>query len=153
MPAKYLGYFLSHEDGVEPRQFLEEMLPGIKADGHAIALAPFITFAISAMTQTTGQGPSAVLVAAPASVAHNKTLLAHSQVLLQHHLTGLGKDGGNGINLAPLITAINDGHSQAAMRANDERQERKAKEVKTVESMLGKDHRPPSPPLWCRHGS
>ena len=31
-------------------------------------------------------------------------------------------------------------NSQAAMRANDERQERKAKEVKTVESMLGKDH-------------
>ena len=44
------------------------------------------------------------------------------------------------MNLAPLILAINDGHSQAAMRANDKRQERKAKEVETVESMLGKDH-------------
>ena len=31
-------------------------------------------------------------------------------------------------------------NSQAAMRANDERQERKAKEVKTVVAMLGKDH-------------
>ena len=43
------------------------------------------------------------------------------------------------MNLAPLISAINDGHSQAAICANDKRQERKAKEVKTVE-MLGKDH-------------
>ena len=44
------------------------------------------------------------------------------------------------MNLTPLITAINDGHSQAATRANDKRQERKAKEVKTVLSMLGADH-------------
>jgi len=160
LPTEYLGYFLSHEDGVEPRQFLEEMLPVIEADGNAIALQPFITFAISAMTKTVGQvgqgpGPSAVLVAAPASVARNKTLLTHSQFILHSHLTGLGKDGGNGVNLTPLITAINDGHSQAAMRANDERQERKAKEVKTVLSMLGADHlaqllRLSS--LWCRHG-
>ena len=82
-----------------------------------------------------------MLVAAPASVARNKTLLTHSQFILHSHLTGgLGKDGGNGVNLTPLITAINDGHSQAAMRANAERQERKAKEVKSVEPMLGKDH-------------
>ena len=92
MPAKYLGYFLSHEDGVEPRQFLEKMHPVIKADGNAIALEPFITFTISSMTKTLGQGgqgpgPSAVLVAAPASVARNKTLLAHSQFILHSHLT------------------------------------------------------------------
>ena len=79
-------------------------------------------------------------MAAPASAARNKTLLTHSQFILHSHLNGLGKDGGNGVNLTPLITAINDGHSQAAMRANAERQERKAKEVKSVESMLGKDH-------------
>jgi len=116
---------------VEPRQFLEEMQPSpiIEADGNAIALVPFITFAISSMTKTVGQvgqgpGPSAVLVAAPASVARNKTLLTHSQFILLSHLTGLGtKDGGNGVNLTPLITASNDGHSQAALRANDECQE------------------------------
>jgi len=73
-------------------------------------------------------------------VARNKTLLTHSQFILHSHLFGLGKEGGSGVNLAPLIVAINDGHSQAAMRANEEHQERKAKEVKTVESMLGKDH-------------
>ena len=73
MPAKYLEYFLSHEDGVEPRQFLEEMHPVIEANGNAITLEPFITFTISSMTKTVGQGgqgpgPSAVLVvAAPAS--------------------------------------------------------------------------------------
>ena len=145
LPAKYLGYFLSHEEGVTPRQFLEEMQPVIEADGNAIALAPFTTFAISSMTKTAGQvgqgpGPSAVLVAVPASVARNKSLLTHSQFILRSHLTGLGKDGGIGVNLTPLITAINDGHSQAATRANDERQERKAKDVKTVLSMLGADH-------------
>ena len=145
MPAKYLGYFLSHGDGVDPRQFLEELQPVIEADGNSISLAPFIAFAISAMTKTVGQagqgpGPSAVLVAAPVSVARNTTLITHSQFLLHSHLTGLGKDGGNQVNLTPLITAINDGHTQAAQRANDERQERKAKEVKTVESMLGVDH-------------
>ena len=88
-------------------------------------------------------------------MARNKTLLTHSQFILHSHLFGLGKEGGSGVNLAPLIVAINDGHSQAAMRANEEHQERKAKEVKTVLSMLGADHlaqllRPP--PLWCRHG-
>ena len=104
-----------------------------------------------------GSGPSDVLAAAPAPVARNTTLvLTHSQILLHSHLTGLGKHGGGGMNLALLISAINDGHSQAAIRANDKRQERKAKEVKTVESMLGKGQgpsSPPSPPLWCCNGS
>jgi hypothetical protein len=159
LPAKYLGYFLSHEDGVEPRQFLKEIHPVIEANGNAIALKPFITFTISSMTKTVGQGgqgpgPSAVLVvAAPTSLARNKTLLTHSQFILHSHLTGLGKEGGSGVNLAPLILAINDGHSQAAMRANDERQERKAKEVKTVESMLGKDHLLRLCGVWGRYGS
>ena len=79
---------------MEPRQFLEEMQPVIEADGNAIALAPFTTFAISSMTKTVGQvgqgpGPSAVVVAAPASVARNKNLLTHSQFILRSHLTGL----------------------------------------------------------------
>ena len=161
LPAKYLGYFLSHKEGVEPRQFLEEMQPVIEADGNAIALEPFITFAISSMTKTVGQvgqgpGPSAVLVAAPASVARNKTLLTHSQFILHSHLTGLGKDGGNGVNLTPLITAINDGHSQAAMRANYERQERRAKEEGSQDSGVYAGQGPPSPappPLWRCHGN
>jgi hypothetical protein len=90
------------------------MQPVIEADGNAIALAPFTTFVISSMTKTAGQvgqgpGPSAVLVAVPASVARNKSLLIHSQFILRSHLTGLGKDGGIGMNLTPLITAINDG--------------------------------------------
>jgi hypothetical protein len=102
-------------------------------------------FVIAAMTKTTGlvgqgPGPSAVLVAAPHPVARNTSLFTHSQSLLHSHLTGLGKVGSGVVNLAPLISAINDGHSQATIRANKERQERKAKEVKTVESMLGKEH-------------
>ena len=59
MPAKYLGYFLSHKDGVEPRQFLEEMHPIIEADGNAIALKPFITFTISSMTKTVDKADKA----------------------------------------------------------------------------------------------
>jgi hypothetical protein len=84
LPAKYVGYLLSHEDGVEPRQFLEELLPVIEANGNAIALEPFTTFVISAMTKTVGQsgqgpGPSAVFVAVSTSVARNTALITHSQ--------------------------------------------------------------------------
>ena len=121
--------------------------PVVEANGNDIALVEaLITFVIAAMAKSkgqVGQGPSAVLVAAPAPWARNTALITHSQSLLHSHLTGglgLGKYRGGGVNLAPLISAINDGHSQAAICANDKRQERKAKEVKTVESMLGKDH-------------
>jgi len=51
---------LSHEDGVEPRQFLEELLPVIEADGNAIALEPFTTFVISARPRTISRASSSV---------------------------------------------------------------------------------------------
>ena len=84
-------------------------------------LPALITFVIAAMAKSkgqVGQGPSAVLVAAPAPWARNTALITHSQSLLHSHLTGglgLGKYRGGGVNLAPLISAINDGHSQATI--------------------------------------
>ena len=145
IPAKYAGFFLQSDEGVTPLQFVNELLPIIEADGNDGALAPLILFVIASMTKTTGvagqgPGPSAVLVTAPQPVARNTSLLTHSQSLLKSHLTGLGNVGSGALNLGPLISAINDGHSQATIRANEERQERKAKEAKNVESMLGKEH-------------
>ena len=97
--------------------------PVIEANGNDIALEALITFVIAAMTKSKGQvgqgpWPSAVLVAAPAPVARNTALITHSQSLLHSHLVtdgGLGKYRGGGVNLAPLISAINDGHSQATI--------------------------------------
>ena len=42
--------------------------------------------------------------------------------------------------MAPLISAITTGQTQAEDRANNDRKERQAKETKTVATMLGKEH-------------
>jgi hypothetical protein len=94
LPTTYARYLLSHENGVDPRTILEELLPLMEADGNAVALEPFTTFVISAMTKTAGPGLPAVQVAMPAPVARNKALLTHSQAILHSHLTGLGNNGG-----------------------------------------------------------
>jgi hypothetical protein len=140
LPTKYAGYFLSQDGGVEPRKYIDELLVIMEADNNAVALKLLTHFVLSAMMATAGV--SAVTVTAPLPVPQNVALITHSQTILHSHLTGLVPSRGaqESIDLIPLISAINAGHNQATTRANEDHQERQAKDIKLVASMLGEDY-------------
>jgi len=102
-----------------------------------IALTHFV---LMSMTETTGNGAAGSHVTTPLAVPRNVALITHANTLLHHHITGLRNVGGSGVDLAPLITAIQAGHSHQLTKSEKDWTERRDKECKLVASMMGVEH-------------
>jgi hypothetical protein len=89
LPTKYAGYFLSEEGGIEPRKFINDLLPVIVSDNQAVDMIALTHFVLLSMTATTGNGAAGSHVTAPIAVPHNVALITHANTLLHHHITGL----------------------------------------------------------------
>jgi hypothetical protein len=100
------------EGRIEPRKFIDELLPVIVADNHAANMMASTHFVMLSMPATTGNGVAGSGVTAPPAVPRNVALITHANSLLHHHITGLHNLGRAGVDLAPLNTAIQAGHNQ-----------------------------------------
>ena len=124
LPTKYAGYFLSEEGGIEPRKFINDLLPVIVSDNQAVDMIALTHFVLLSMTATTGNGAAGSHVTEPLAVPRNFALITHANTLLHHHITGLRNVRGSGVDLAPLITAIQAGHIQQLTEAERDQTKR-----------------------------
>jgi hypothetical protein len=106
-----------------------------------IALTHFV---LLSMTATTSNGAAGSHVTAPLAIPipRNVALITHANtlLLLHHHITGLCNVRGSGVDLAPLITAIQAGHIQQLTEAKKDQTKQREKDCKSVASMMGLEH-------------
>jgi len=110
------------------------------ADNQAADLVALTHVILLSMTSTTRNGAAGSHVTAPPAVPRNVALITHANTILHHHITGLRTVGGSGVDLAPLITAIQAGHTQQLTEAEKDQMERRDKDCMSVATMMGVEH-------------
>ena len=140
VPHFLAGLWLTHEEGITPRQFWEVVYPVIVGAGKERECAALLHYFQNAITRTGGAaGISAIDTTQPSPTARNQALINCQLDILKHHFPQLRTDAP--IHQTNLIAqGLGVIAHQQQMQFEEAKREREEAKASTVAKMFGEEN-------------